>query len=208
MLTAQHILDASYGPAYLVDEAGRIMLVGQRHWNAHVGNAPGQPDPGSLPGRNLFEFICGAEVQALYRRAIARLCAGREQVIELDYRCDSPDLKRALRMTATAVPGAEANFILFFSRILSQAQRPRLSLFEYGKLVSSTDDRPVLMICSMCHRILTKIESQHEALRWLEPEEYYRAGGTGDVSLSHGLCPSCFVASMDEAGIAAPKSIA
>jgi hypothetical protein len=130
MLTAQQLLDAIWGPAYLVDPAGNILLVGQRHWHAHVGSAPGQPDPKSLIGRNLFEFISGGEVQAIYRQILARIRTDPEHVWELDYRCDSPGMMRALRMTVSAVAGADAGSALFSSQILRERQRPPLSIFE------------------------------------------------------------------------------
>ncbi len=204
MPTAQQLLDAIWGPAYLVDHAGRILLVGQRHWHSHVGNAPGQPDPKSLIGRNLFEFISGGDVQALYRQILARIRSDPEHVWELDYRCDSPGMMRALRMTVSAVTGAEPGSALFSSQVLREGQRPPLSIFEYDKAVSLTDPSvPLLVICSICHRVLAQPGHEDDVASWVEPEEYYRTGGSPHVSLSHGLGPACYAQFMAEVGLPA-----
>ena len=208
MLTAQQLRDAIWGPTYLVDQTGEILLVGLRHWNSHVGDAPGQPDPRGLIGRNLFEFISGGDVQALYRQILVRIREDPNHVWELDYRCDSPGMLRALRMTVSAVAGAETGGALFSSQILREGQRPPLSIFEYDKSLASLQDpsAPLLVICSMCHRVLTKPGHEHDAANWIEPEQYYRSGGSAHVTLSHGLCPVCYAAFMSEVGSSAPPS--
>jgi hypothetical protein len=50
---------------------------------------------------------------------------------------------------------------------------------------------PLLVICSMCHRVLAQPGHEHDTASWVEPEEYYRTGGSAHVSMSHGLCPVC-----------------
>lgn len=206
MATAQQLLDAIWGPAYLVDPAGEILLVGQKHWGAQVGNAPGQPDPKSLVGRNLFDFVSGREVQALYRQILARIHSDPDHVCELDYRCDSPGRRRELRMTVTAVSGMEAGSALFCSQVFREGQRPPLSIFEYDKALARMNDPsvPLLVICSMCHRVLANPGHDRDAASWVEPEQYYRAGGSAQVSLSHGLCPVCYAEFMAEAGTPVP----
>jgi hypothetical protein len=203
MLTAQQLLDAIWGPTYLVDHTGSILLVGRRHWSRHVGNAPGQPDPQSLIGRNLFEFISGGDVQALYRQILERIRSDPEHVWELDYRCDSPGMRRELRMTVSAVTDAPVGHALFSSQVLREGQRPPLSIFEYDKALAALRDPavPLLMICSMCHRVLAKPGHENDAANWVEPEQYYRTGGSAHVSLSHGLCPVCYSKFMAEAGL-------
>lgn len=60
---------------------------------------------------------------------------------------------------------------------------------------------PLLVICSMCHRVLAQPGHEHDTASWVEPEEYYRTGGSAHVSLSHGLCPVCYAEFMAEAGL-------
>lgn len=192
-LSAQQLLDAISGPAYLVDADGRILLIGQQHWNAHVGGASVQPDPGALVGRNLFEFIAGGPVQAVYRRILARLREHPAHPWQLNYRCDSPGVLRELRMTVSAVPGAQPVY-LFSSQVLREEQRPPMSIFDQERRSGSAPDAtaPILLICSLCNRVKGRTGDDCDPSNWIEPELYYRDGGSPHVSLSHGLCPGCY----------------
>jgi hypothetical protein len=200
MFTAQQVLDAINGPAYLVDDDARFLLVGQLHWSAQVADARGQPQPASLVGRCLFEFIRGDDVQQLYRRILTGLRADPGHAVELLYRCDSPGMMRAFRMTVTALAEAGNRSFLFTSQIVRQAQRPPLPLFDYHGLGALLGDptAPVLAICSLCHRVKAKAGDDRKMENWAEPEQYYREGGSSHVSLSHGLCPSCYAQYMVE----------
>jgi len=200
MLTAQQVIDAINGPAYLVDDDAHFVLVGRPHWSAQVADAPGQPEAGSLIGRSLFEYIRGEEVQQLYRRILMSLRADPKHAVELLYRCDSPGMMRAFRMTISAVVDAGTRSFLFSSQVMNQAQRPPLPLFDYQGLAGLFGDpaAPLLAICSLCHRVKGRAGDEDDILTWIEPEQYYQEGGTSHVSLTHGLCPGCYMETMTE----------
>ena len=63
-LTAQALLDALDGIAYIVDEDGRIVAVGRNGWDDFARANGGEAIAGSsVIGRSLFEFVAGPEVQ-------------------------------------------------------------------------------------------------------------------------------------------------
>ena len=197
MLAAQDLLDAFGGPAYVVDPDARFLLVGRRHWRHQVRDAapfgPGS-EPERLIGESLFTYISGEDVRELYRRVLDRLRRSPDQPVEFVYRCDSPGRRRELRMAASAVLKPELSGFLFVSSIVSEQERPPLALFEYrsGDPGAPEHDLPVLAICSMCHRVNAGGADHRDPSAWTDPEDYYHAGGTSRVSLSHGLCPGCY----------------
>jgi hypothetical protein len=201
-LSAQQVLDAISGPAYVVDEDAYIRLIGRPHWNAQVPDSPRRIDPQAIIDRNLFEFIQGEEVRQLYRRIMARLAEDPTQTADLAYRCDSPGMKREFRLTVSRVT-APARGYLFTSQVLSQSQRPPMPLFDYQALAALVGDPspPVLVICSICHRVKARPGDDQDILNWIEPEQYYREGGSSHVSLSHGLCPGCYSQYLVNAGL-------
>ena len=121
---------------------------------------------------------------------------------EMDYRCDTPGMRRELRMTVSSVPGTEPSF-LFCSQVLREGQRPPISIFDYQRALDFMHDPtvPIVLICSICHRLKAREGDEFDSSTWIEPEEYYRSGGDSRVSLSHGLCPSCYADFMTEAGL-------
>jgi hypothetical protein len=200
--SAQQLLDAISGPAYLVDEEACFLLVGRPHWNAQVTDAPRRISPEALIGRSLFDFIQGDDVRRLYHKILAHLALHPTETIELAYRCDSPGMMRQFRMTVSAVAAPTPNY-LFMSQILRQSQRPPLPLFDYQALDSLVGDptAPVLTICSICHRVKGRSGSNEDVLAWIEPEQYYREGGSSHISLSHGLCPACYKQYLVDVGL-------
>jgi hypothetical protein len=47
---------------------------------------------------------------------------------------------------------------------------------------------PLITMCSYCHRVKAKAGSES----WQSAEEYYHAGGTERVRISHGMCVTCY----------------
>lgn len=206
-LTAQQLLDGMPGPVYVVDGDGRFLLVGRRNWGRQVAGAPGQVDPATLVGRNLFDFICGDDVQDLYRAILRRLRADPSQAYALPYRCDAPGMMREFRLTVSAVDGEDCPGFLFASQPVQQLQRPPIPLFDYQAHVALLADPsvPVLTICSLCHRVKANPGEEQDPGNWIDPEQYYRDGGSSRVSLSHGLCPDCYQQFKSDLGLPARR---
>lgn len=82
--------------------------------------------------------------------------------------------------------------LLIQSIVLSEEDRPRVDLFDFTdleRLLASTRDLPLITMCSYCQQVK---DSDHTANEWVDAEHYYRAGGTSEVRIRHGICPTCF----------------
>jgi hypothetical protein len=131
-------------------------------------------------GRNLFEFIIDATTRHIYRDLLAGVRAGRE--VSFDYRCDSPSLRRFMRMTMTARPQQGVAF-----RSLTVRTEPRVPATP--DLGATPTGNPLLVVCSWCKRVSVQDE-------WLEMEAVIERLGlfTADAppALTHGACPACY----------------
>jgi hypothetical protein len=188
------VLDAVDGIAYAVDLDYRISAVGRTRWNESATNN-GAPELGAtlMLGQNLFDFIQGDDVREIYRRSIEKTMETL-QPVALAMRCDSPEIRRELRLaitplrTATIVRG-----VLFQSLAVDEQVRPPMDLFDFKALIDFTDAErllPLVSLCSFCARVKQAASPAESA--WIDAEEYYQLGGTSKVRISHGLCPECY----------------
>jgi hypothetical protein len=83
---------------------------------------------------------------------------------------------------------------LYQSQLLAEAPRLPLGLMSTkhraGATEAQSSDEPVAL-CSFCHDIAWPIGARQENQIWIAIEDYYRRGGLGEVSVSHGICPRC-----------------
>ncbi|WP_029030535.1 hypothetical protein [Salinarimonas rosea] len=193
ILAADGILSALEGVAFATDDDGTIVAVGGRNWDSALARNGGGAEYGSraVIGRNMFEVIQGDDVARRYRDWMRALRHERDDVA-FTFRCDAPHERRELRMAITKVErdGRHAGF-LFHSTALSSARRPPIDLFDVEAQLAARRaalEKPHVTLCSFCHAV-------HDGVReigsWLTPEAYYAAGGSSDVRISHGVCPSC-----------------
>jgi hypothetical protein len=171
-----HRIDAD-DTIVLVDEAWRRF--------ARANGAPSLA--GSAEGRSLWDFVAGFEVRELHRILLQRVRSdGR--VVEFAFRCDSPTLRRHLRMTIVALPGGHVEFR---SRTLREEPRAAVPLLDAG----ATRTGEWLTMCSWCKRV--KLDD------WVEAEDAVDELGlfeqTTLPSISHGACPACLVKLLEEA---------
>lgn len=192
-LPSHHLLNALEGVCYVCDFDGTFLQVGAENWDtaaAERNAAHLQAD--KLVGTNLFSFIAGEEVKDAYYGYFRDLQQGRTKEISFEYRCDAPDVRREMRMCLSAVSDSGRPVaVLSQSLTLSETMRPVVSLFDTAYLQSlagSRNDLPILRMCSYCH----DVKVSGAADEWRSPEAYYRAGGTSQVRISHGICPACF----------------
>jgi len=186
------MLEALDGVAYLVGREGAILGYNAERWNrfAIANGAPELADPGRVLGRSLFDYIAGEEVVES-QRAAAELVwtAGRSSVAYIG-RCDSPDLRRDVRVAITPVHIQGAiTALLYQSQILREELRPPMGLLDYARSRIADETLPILSMCSYCHSVL--FPPGAPTAEWITPESYYRRGGTEAVRLSHTICPAC-----------------
>lgn len=180
------LLAAVDGAAYVVDAAGVIVAVGRSNWDAFADQHRG-PLACEVVNRPLWSFIAGGEVQATYTR-ILKAVIGAGRSVAFEHRCDDPDTRRSMRMAVTRLRLKDQPPLALFQSVeLQRTQRPRMGLFEFGQ---AGPDAPIVKLCSFCQRV-QRAEAGRQGT-WVAPEVYYRQGGSQDVRLSHGICPTCY----------------
>jgi len=187
------ILDAVDGIAYAIDLNYRISAVGRTRWNEFATNNDA-PELGaaSMLGQNLFDFIQGDDVREIYRRFIEKTMETL-QPVALATRCDSPSVRRELRLAIAPLRTAGiVRGVLFQSLAVDEQVRPPIDLFDFKALMDFADEQrllPLVTLCSFCARVKQATSSAGNA--WITAEEYYQLGGTSKVRISHGLCSEC-----------------
>jgi hypothetical protein len=193
-VSAQHILDAMDGVAYLVALDGEILAVGEPDWSefADANASPGLT-AAAVVGTSLFAAIAGDPLREAFRRMHVSVGSGHRAEVGFQYRCDSPAIERHMRMSIR--PVAAGGLVLYQSQVLAEIPRPPLNLFAREWRAAGRQGLPadlVVVLCSFCHRVVWPIGADEAHQRWITPVEYYRLGGPSDIAVSHGLCPECY----------------
>lgn len=188
------------GVAYIVASDGTIRAVGGEWRRFALGNEGGGiADPDSVVGTRLLDHVTGEAVRvslvALMERGAAH---GR---VVYSYRCDSPELRRVMRMSITCLEDSILPSLLFHSVQLETHDRVALGHLNPPKPIGagdelpflevSADELPFLGICSYCADVRFPAGAAEGDGRWISAQEYYRRGGTEAVMLSHSVCPRC-----------------
>jgi len=180
-----------------MDRSLIVRHVGWRNWNSFWTKNGGAADTAKVVGRDITEFFAGGVVRDTYRKLLLQITERKRHQIQTDYRCDSPTLRRSMRLTVTPVQsGPEPAFLLYQSIELSVEQRPAIPLFGARAVGSNYPD--ALKICSICAKVQWPMGSKDPAAEWIEPQQYYRRGGSDVILLSHGFCWPCYEVFMAE----------
>jgi hypothetical protein len=196
-VSSQDLLEAIDGVALLIDHNLIVQRIGWRNWNSFWTMNGGAHTPADVVGRDLTDFFSEGQVRDSFRTLLLQLVQGKRHVIQTNYRCDSPALRRSMRLTITPVRGeSEPGHLLYQSIEIAVEQRPALPLFAARAVGSNWPD--ALKICSICAKVQWPMGSKDPAAEWIEPPEYYRRGGSDVVLLSHGFCWPCYETFMAE----------
>jgi hypothetical protein len=147
-------LDALDGISYVISRDGTIGAIGATRWNdfACQNGGPELIDK-CVIGRNLFEFVSGAEVQSQIRRILSELSTRRRPVFVLPMRCDAPAQLRNLRQSITPIFEAnKCSSFLFQSVELHSCQRPSIDLYDFKACFRQDLSLPLIVMCSWCLR--------------------------------------------------------
>lgn len=133
-----------------------------------------------LSGQNLWDHVTGDDVRHLYELILQRSRRSRTP-FSFDYRCDSPVLRRYLRLTLTSRPDGG---IVFESSIVREEPCDAVELLD------PTQPRglDLVRICSWCKKV--KVGDD-----WVAVEEAVGRLGVFESdylpALTHGICIAC-----------------
>lgn len=96
------LLEAMDGVVLVLDPDLVIRHLGWRNWNS-FWKKNGGVKPLEVVGRDIAMFFSPGEVRATYRKIFSEVATRKRGDFLLDYRCDSPTLKRSM----WPVPGLE-----------------------------------------------------------------------------------------------------
>lgn len=166
---------------YTVDADDRITWVCDG-WDAFAeANGAAALAGCHVVGKELWDYICGAEVQHLYGVMLERVRAAGHPA-EVTMNCDAPDLKRLLSLRLDAEPNG---VVRFHSQTIDTAKRPPVALLAPQPIEGDW----MLEMCSFCKRAFVDpkgwvdVEIAAETLGLFVRERMPR--------LTHGVCPDC-----------------
>lgn len=187
---AQSIVDSLPGIAYVVGLDGRIVACNSGPWRrfAEANGAYALADPRTVIGRPLTSFIEGEGPRRADECVRASLQRGEREQVALDFRCDSPDRIRRMRLHVSLIwlDGQPAGF-LYQSVLLSERPRPTVTTLSLRLPGMFEDDALIVTACSYCERFRHPFDSR----RWIGHEEY-DALRLPPARISHGMCDTCF----------------
>ena len=167
--------------SYAIDDQDRLIKVDDGYYRFAAEN--GWEGAGDSLGRSIWDFVAGHDVQKLQRLLLRRVREGVRDV-ELPFRCDGPDVTRAMdiRIASDKV----GRVVLFSARLRAEEERE-----EPQPLLdpdAPRDESNFLPMCAWCDRFLVDGE-------WVEVEEAARRlelfRRTELPELDHGICPEC-----------------
>jgi hypothetical protein len=164
---------------YDVDATDVIRAVGGS-WAEHALANGGDRLVHGVVGRRLWDFIGGATTQHMYQNLVGKVRESGEP-ITFPFRCDSPALRRDMRMHLLPLSDG---WVRFESLTVQTRAWPTALL---ARQPASKPDG-VIRICSWCKKGKLRDE-------WVEPEVVVEELGMfiGDRErlISHAICPPC-----------------
>ncbi|MCX7822296.1 MAG: hypothetical protein N2260_02490 [Syntrophobacterales bacterium] len=135
-----------------------------------------------LLGRNIFDFIDGAETRHIYR-ILFDLIRQNKKIGPIPFRCDAPHLRRFMELYLTPLP--EGAIRITTKLLQVEPREPLIALVS-----SSEKSQRLTKMCSMCKKIevgdhsWVEIEDGLSLLKIFEHEKM--------PAITHGVCPPCF----------------
>jgi hypothetical protein len=138
----REMLDRAPGVALVLDRDLQIADVGWRNWTLFWEQNGGGPMT-DLLGRDVTDFFSPGPVRDTFRHAFNAVATGQRPWVRLDFRCDSPDLSRMMRLTVTPLTLEGRLRGLLYHSVPLWAHRRDGPLPAYP---------PTEQICAVCNR--------------------------------------------------------
>ncbi len=192
-------LENEHGLVFVTERDGTISDIGARNWDAFAKeNGAPELQAERVLGRNLFDFIQGAQVRNQFRKVLKMISEDPNWSWVLPYRCDSPERERAMCQSLRPIfTDDRCTGFIFHSVEQYSRRRPPIDLYDFRAIEKSTrndPDLPIVNMCSWCQRVQCAAVSGDD---WLRAEDYYAAGGRSNVRLKHRICEQCLETTID-----------
>jgi hypothetical protein len=136
--------------------------------------------PKHVLGTCLWSHVVGEETSTLYR-SLLDVVRRTQRTVSFQYRCDSPDLRRFMRMTVSPVRHAG---VVFESVLIRSEQRDRAVHMRYAGIAV----HPMVLRCSMCNRLQFRGE-------WMDIAEAFKRGEVLNteipIRVAYTVCEPC-----------------
>lgn len=163
---------------YLVDADDRLIRVNEA-WNIFANANDGKELCGTMTGKRLWGYITDLSVQKLYR-ALADRIRKTGRSVEFPFRCDSPEVRRFMRMRIEPEENGTLRYACHTDRIEPQ---PVSKFFDHFSAQPQA-----VSLCGVCGRVKVRNE-------WVDVEDVY----SGDTAVAQDrpvwvhstICKSC-----------------
>jgi hypothetical protein len=167
---------------YCIDANDRLVEVDEL-WLAFAReNGAPQLQAASVLGRLLWDFVEGEAIRAVYEDIHERLRSSKRKSAAFSFRCDSPRLKRHMRMSITP---ADHGQLIYSSHIVWTEPQREVALYS----AEQRRNKSILSVCSCCKKGMLERDE------WLEVEQISISAGlleSGKLpQLRHTICPDC-----------------
>lgn len=161
-----------------INDEDRIVEI-NRDWEDFAWRNWPEYDPSTIVGNKIWKFITDSEVSHLYYE-ILHMTRMHNKIFQFNYRCDSPDTFRLLRMTISIT---EKDLVEFRSTVQKEIIRPPIDVLN----LNISSNNIWIMMCSFCKAV-------HAQGVWIEFEKAVDALNLQIPpypKISHGICDSC-----------------
>lgn len=197
-VSASGLLEAMEGIAFVTDLDGMIVQVGRTRFDKFAEKEFGGSDLRSekVVGQSLFEYSSEGPVRDMVKRIHRRVASGQFGSLTFEARCDAAKIERTILNSVRPIMnnGAVAA-VLYQSITASEKMRPPVMYYTNQAEVKVLEERRTarqLHICSYCARVGLPFGAEQRDLTWVSGPEYYKIHGDRPVSVTHGICNTCY----------------
>jgi hypothetical protein len=162
--------------SYWLDKEDKIVKVCS-NWDHFALNNEGEDVLGyKISSKPIWNYISG-DISKMWLRALIDLCRLTEKTIERPYRCDSPELRRYLKMKISI---EEGNLLRFDHIVERLEDREKPVYFEHATVAG------VAFRCSICGQV-------HLKGKWYEPDDRsaLQCQEQGKFIVAYTVCDNC-----------------